>query len=383
MGLEGLRYLVVGAGFFGAVIAERIATVLQEKVLLIDKRSHPGGNSYSHLDEETGIEIHDYGTHIFHTSNVQAWSYINRFTSFNHYRHRVLAKAGQKTYTMPVNLDTIERFYERPLSPAQAYELIQSESDKESLKNPSNFEEQAVALVGRKLYQALFRGYTLKQWGTDPKLLPASFIMRLPVRYDYRADYFDDAYQGLPTDGYGKLFQKMLMHQNIELRLKTDFFELKQQVPSDCTIVYTGPIDRYFNCRMGALGWRTLRLEFERLKETDFQGIAVMNYTDDNIPFTRIHESKHLHPERNYPKKETVICREFSCPAKNADDPYYPIQSRSDKEMLSTYRAAAEQEKNVIFGGRLGAYKYLNMDQVIADALDVFEKKISQQDQCL
>ena len=284
---------------------------------------------------------------------------------------------------MPVNLDTIERFYERPLSPAQAYELIQSESVKDSLKNPSNFEEQAVLLVGRKLYQALFRGYTLKHWGTDPKLLPPSVIMRLPVRYDYRADYFDDPYQGLPTDGYGKLFQKMLMHQNIELRLKTDFFELKQQVPSDCKIVYTGPIDRYFNCQMGVLGWRTLRLEFERFKEPDFQGIAVMNYADENIPFTRIHESKHLHPERSYQKKETVICREFSCPAKKADDPYYPIQSRSDEEMLSKYRAVAEQEKNVIFGGRLGAYKYLNMDQVIADALDVFEKKISQQGSCL
>ncbi len=371
------KYLVVGAGFFGSVIAERIANKLNEKVLVIDKRSHFGGNSYSYKDEKTNIEIHKYGSHIFHTSNKEVWDYLSRFTKFNDYRHRVYTVYKDRVYTMPINLDTINSFYQKNFSPEEAFEYVKKEIKENYTESPKNLEEKAINLIGKDLYKAFIYGYTKKQWATDPKNLPANIITRLPVRYNYNNRYFKDKYEGLPVDGYGKLFEKILSHKNIVLKLETDFFDIKEELSSCIKVIYTGPIDRYFNYRYGVLGWRTIDLDIERVPVDDYQGTSVMNYAEAEVPFTRIHEFKHYHPEREQAKHETVILKEYSRAAGTNDDPYYPINTQNDKEMYAKYLADSKNEKNVIFGGRLGLYKYLDMHQVISMALNVFKKQIA------
>ncbi|MBJ6727303.1 UDP-galactopyranose mutase [Geomesophilobacter sediminis] len=376
MNLEGLKYLVVGAGFYGAVTAERIAADLGERVLVIDKRSHVGGNSYSENDPATGIECHVYGSHIFHTSDPEVWSYLCRFASLNHYRHQVLTLFGDRVFQMPINLATINAFYGVNLTPAEAREFIRQEIEKESISAPKNLEEKAISLVGRPLYEAFVKGYTVKQWETDPRLLPADIITRLPFRFGYKSDYFNDPWQGIPLDGYAPLFRRMLDHPNVELRLGTDFFAVRDRVPADCRVIFTGPIDRFFDYRFGRLGWRTLRFEKEVCPVGDFQGTTVMNYADAAVPYTRIHEFRHYHEERDYPEDRTVIYREYSRTAAGEEEPYYPIGTAADREMLELYQDAAQKLPNVSFGGRLGNYRYLDMDKAIQAALQTYQREI-------
>lgn len=373
MDLREIPYLVVGAGFFGAVLAERIAAGLGERVLVIDRKSHIGGNSWSAADPATGIECHCYGSHIFHTANPEVWQYVNRFSAFNSYRHRVLTACAGRVFQMPVNLATINAFYGRTMTPAEVAELLAAEVADAGIVAPDNLEDKAVSQIGWPLYRALVRGYTLKQWGTDPRQLPADIITRLPVRFNYKSDYFNDPWQGIPLDGYHQLFDRILDHPLIEVALGVDFHELRQQVPATCRIIYSGPIDRYFDYRFGRLGWRTLDFEKEVCPLGDFQGTTVMNYADEAVPFTRIHEFRHYHEERSYPLDRTVIYREYSRACGAADEPYYPVNTLADRQMLASYQAAAEQESQVIFGGRLGSYRYLDMDRTIAAALATYE----------
>ncbi|TWB61752.1 UDP-galactopyranose mutase [Rhizobium sp. ERR 922] len=368
--------LIVGAGFYGATIAERVANELQKNVLLIDRRSHIGGNAYSEFDGETGIEVHRYGAHLFHTPNEVVWTYLNRFTAFTDYKHRVYSTYRDQVYSMPINLGTISQFFNRRLSPDQAKALIADQAAEMAGRHPANLEEKAISLIGRPLYEAFIRGYTAKQWQTDPRDLPEHIITRLPVRYTFDNRYFNDKYEGLPVDGYTAIFERMLKHPKIQIALDVDFFSLKSSLPADLPIVYTGPIDRYFDYSEGELGWRTIDFERETLNTGDFQGMAVMNYADETIPYTRILEFRHFNPERSYQNEKTVVVREYSRSAKRADEPYYPIDTRQDKEVFLRYRDRAEAETNVHFGGRLGTYRYLDMHQAIGAALKAFESRI-------
>lgn len=356
-------FIIVGAGLFGAVMAERLAR-RGKSGLIIESRNHIGGNCYSYDYEDTSINVHNYGTHVFHTNNKQVWDYINRFTGFNRYQHRVLTTYNDRVYTMPINLGTINAFYNVNLKPSQVEAFIARK--RKGIQNPKNFEEKAISLIGRDLYEAFIKGYTVKQWGCDPKELPASIIERLPARTSYFDSYFDDIYQGIPIGGYTPIFKKML--KGIPVELNVDFSQDREYWRSHCqTLIYTGPIDRYFEYCFGKLNWRSLRFEIERLDVEDFQGTSVMNYANVEIPYTRIHEPKHLHPEKQYTPQTTVIIREY--PQLDDRAPYYPVNSESDQKILAKYKALAEKETNVIFGGRLAEYKYYDMDEVIASAL--------------
>lgn len=328
------------------------------------------------MDSTTGIEYHPYGSHIFHTSSEEAWSYITRFAEFTNYRHRVLTIHRGQVYAMPINLGTICALFGRQLTPPQARELIESEIREESIGAPGNLEEKALSLAGRSLYEAFIKGYTAKQWQTDPRLLPASIVTRLPVRLNFNTDYFDDKYQGLPRNGYAALVGNMLSSKKITVSLNTDFSEIAKSPSSRQLVVHTGPIDRYFDYQHGLLGWRTLDFEREIVQTGDFQGTAVMNYADADVPFTRIHEFKHLHPERRYEPGRTLIAREFARAATAADDPFYPIGTAADQRILRQYKEAARTIPNVIFAGRLGSYKYLDMHQAIGAALKCYKNKI-------
>ncbi|WAP59468.1 UDP-galactopyranose mutase [Streptomyces sp. S465] len=367
--------LVVGSGLFGLTVAERCAAELGLRVTVLERRSHIGGNAYSEADPETGIEVHRYGSHLFHTSNDRVWTYVNRFTEFSDYQHRVYTVHGGKIYSMPINLGTICSFFGRVLAPDEARALIREQAAETA--DPHTLEGKAVSMIGRPLYEAFIRHYTAKQWQTDPRDLPAEIIGRLPVRYTFDGRYFSDTYEGLPKDGYGAWLRNMADHPNIEVRLDTDFFEHRKEVPPGVPIVYTGPLDRYFDYAEGELGWRTLDFQTEVRATGDFQGTSVVNYADPDVPFTRIHEFRHLHPERDhYPADKTVIMREFSRFAERSDEPYYPINSRNDRKILSRYRELARSEPDVFFGGRLGTYKYLDMHMAIGSALSLFDNHL-------
>jgi UDP-galactopyranose mutase len=361
--------VVVGSGLFGLTIAERAARELGMKVQILEKRPVIGGNAFSEFDAATGIEIHTYGSHLFHTSNERVWEYVNRFTAFTNYQHKVWTKHNGSNYQMPINLATISQFLEKEMSPQEARAYVLSESNLDSASDATNLEDKAISLIGRPLYEAFIKGYTQKQWQTDPKLLPSEIISRLPVRYNLDANYFDDKYQGLPMNGYGIWFEAMIDHPGIEVKTGIDFFDIKMDLVGQVPVVYTGPLDRYFDYCYGELGWRTLDFEVEHVVIDDFQGTSVMNYADLDVPFTRIHEFKHLHPEREYSKDQTVIMREYSRFASQQDDPYYPINTEQDREKLTQYRDLASTENSVWFGGRLGTYKYLDMHMAIASAL--------------
>jgi UDP-galactopyranose mutase len=311
--IDTYKYIIIGSGFFGSVIAECIASQKNEKVLVVEKRSHVGGNCFSETDMETGIEVHKYGSHIFHTDNMKVWEYISRFMSLNSYRHHVFTIHKDKVYQMPINLDTINRFYNKSLKPYEAAQFIRNEV-KQSNKttNPQNLEEKAISLIGRPLYDAFIKGYTKKQWEIDPQKLPPDIITRLPIRFNYKSEYFDDPVQGIPLEGYNIVFNKLLCNKNITVQLNTDYDEIKEYVPKTSVVIYTGPIDRFFNYKFGELGWRSIDLEKEIIDVDDFQGTAVMNYADAEIPYTRLHEFKHYHPERKYVSGKTVIMKEYS-----------------------------------------------------------------------
>jgi UDP-galactopyranose mutase len=373
---DNYRYVIAGSGFFGAVMAERIASELGEPVLVVERRAHIGGNSFSEQDRTTGIEYHRYGTHLFHTSSDEVWTWINRFSRFSNYRHRVLTRHRERMFTMPINLMTLNNFFGVDLQPSEAAAFIAKKAAAENLVNPQNLEEKAISLIGRELYEAFIRGYTAKQWETDPKLLPADIIKRLPVRFNYNDFYFDDVYEGLPLDGYHAIFERIFADPRIDVVLDCDFFDIRGAIRPDALVIYTGPVDRYFDYRFGALGWRTLDFEIERLAMADYQGTAVVNYPDQSVRFTRIHEFRHLHPERRYGSDWTLIMREFSRFAQKADEPYYPINTPEDRTLYDRYAALAKTERNTIFGGRLGTYRYLDMHQAIGAALKAFRNQV-------
>ena len=373
--------VVVGSGFFGLTIAQQCAERFGRRVLVVDRRSHIGGNAYSEAEPQTGIEVHRYGAHLFHTSNERVWDYVNQFTTFTGYVHRVYTSHAGEVYPMPINLGTINQFFRSAHSPEQARALIAEQAKELDGREPANFVEKGVSLIGRPLYEAFIAHYTAKQWQTSPEELSADIISRLPVRYTYDNRYFSDTYEGLPTNGYTAWLERMADHDRIEVRLDTDFFDTsqpvhKENVVGNLPVIYTGPVDRYFDYSEGRLGWRTLDFEEEVLDVGDFQGTPVMNYPDEDVPYTRIHEFRHFHPERDYPKDKTVIMREFSRFAEGGDEPYYPVNTAADRERLLKYRDLARAERGVLFGGRLGTYKYLDMHMAIGAALSAVDNKL-------
>ncbi|MPV48856.1 MULTISPECIES: UDP-galactopyranose mutase [unclassified Pseudactinotalea] len=373
--------VVVGSGFFGLTIAERAATELGLRVLVLDRRSHIGGNAYTEFEESTGIEVHRYGAHLFHTSNERVWDYVTRFTAFTSYQHRVYTTVGGEVFPMPINLGTINQYFRSAHGPDAARALVAAQAAEVAGHEVSNLEEKGISLIGRPLYEAFIRGYTLKQWQTDPTELPASVIARLPVRYTYNNRYFSDTHEGLPVDGYTAWLERMADHPNIEVRLDVDFFDEgqplhKRALVGQVPVVYTGPLDEYFGHSEGALSWRTLDFEEEVLDVGDFQGTSVMNYGDEDVPYTRIHEFRHFHPERDYPDDRTVIMREFSRFAGPGDEPYYPVNTARDRQQLLAYRELTKGESGVLFGGRLGTYQYLDMHMAIGSALSMSDNKL-------
>ncbi|MCL2464670.1 MAG: UDP-galactopyranose mutase [Micrococcales bacterium] len=375
--------VVVGSGLFGLTVAQQMASRLGLHVTILERRDHIGGNAFSSFDDATGIEVHRYGAHLFHTSNEKVWAYVNQFTSFTGYVHHVYTVHKGVVYPLPVNLATVNQFFGAAMGPDEARALIASQARELGGREPSNFVEKGVSLVGRPRYAPFFMNYTAKQWQTAPELLPASVVSRLPVRYNYDNRYFNDTHEGLPTDGYGAWLARMADDPRIDVRLGCDFLDdgagefARDRVLGRVPVVYTGPLDRYFGFQAGELAWRTIDLERETLPVGDFQGTSVMNYADAEVPFTRIIEYRHFNPERHYRDDATVIAREYSRFAGRDDEPYYPVAAADDRAKLEAYRgmAAEETKRNrVYFGGRLGTYQYLDMHQAISAALGLVEK---------
>ncbi|MDR0994106.1 MAG: UDP-galactopyranose mutase [Verrucomicrobiota bacterium] len=372
MDAKNKTVVIVGAGFYGAVMAERFANAAGCRVVLLEKRGHIGGNSWSCADPETGIEEHVYGPHIFHTSDERVWEYINRFTAFNGYRHTVWAARQGKVYPLPFGLAAINLLMGKRWSPQEAEAWVLEEAAKEGIHTPQNLEEKALSLIGRPLYEAFVKEYTEKHWGRKATELPAYIISRLPVRYTYNVGYYKDVWQGIPVEGYGRLFGRMLEHPNIEVRLEADYAEHRDTLPEHRWLIYTGAIDQFFGFRHGRLGWRSVRFDRQVLDVPDYQGTAVLNECDGAVAYTRTHEFKHFTPERRFDR--TVVYREFSFSPSEADDVYYPIRTPEDQALLAKYEAEAAALPKVHFGGRLGSYAYLDMDQAIAAALTAFDQ---------
>jgi len=369
--------VIIGAGLFGLTIAERCAS-LGVKVQILEKREHIGGNAYSYFDNRTGINVHKYGSHIFHTSNEKVWRYVNRFADFNDYQHKVIASFKDNFYPIPVNLLTLSNFFKKGLTPSQAEDLLnQKTSMFKSGVAPTNLYEKGLQSLGQELFDAFFGNYTEKQWQTPPENLPADIIGRIPVRYNFDPRYFTDAFQGIPKNGYTPLCENMIDSNAIDINFGVDYFSVRNEIPKDTLLVYTGPIDQFFDYRFGRLKWRTIDFELEHHNIEDYQGTAVVNYPEKMLPFTRIHEFKHLHPESLRETQGTVIAKEYSRFAEESDEPYYPINTSVDRSILEQYRRAAkERESNLVVGGRLGSYQYLDMHMAIASALAVFENRI-------
>lgn len=361
-------YLVVGAGLYGAVFARQAADA-GKKVLVIDKRGHIAGNVYT--QEMEGINVHIYGAHIFHTNNKQVWDYVNQFAEFNRFTNSPVANYKGELYSLPFNMYTFNKMW-GVVTPEEAAAKIEEQRKEAGITEPQNLEEQAISLVGRDIFEKLVKGYTEKQWGRDCKDLPAFIIKRLPVRLTFDNNYFNALYQGIPMGGYTKMVENML--SGIEVRLGVDYLENKAEwdMLAD-KVIFTGPIDAYFGYQLGALEYRSVRFETEVLDKPNFQGNAAVNYTDRETPWTRIIEHKWFE-FGTQPK--TVISREYSSEWKLGDEPYYPVNDAKNGERYARYKALADQEKNVIFGGRLGEYKYYDMDQVIAAALELCKKEI-------
>ena len=363
--------VVVGSGFTGMTCAWNFAELTNKKVLVIEKRQHIGGNSYSYRDSATGIEVHKYGSHLFHTSNEKVEKFICMFSRFNDYRHSVKTIHKGKAFSFPINLLTLSEFFGNSFSPTEAKDLI--DSKKIPLHAPKNFEDKALSALGKDLYEAFFKGYTQKQWQVDPKFLPAETFSRIPIRFNYNDRYFNDEFEGIPVDGYGKIFDQMASHPNIKIISDRDFFTLDLKLNSNQVLFYTGPIDKFFNMKYGNLTWRTLDFQWETLAIDDFQGTSVLNYADLETPWTRIHEFKHLTPEGEQ-FNGTVIAKEFSRLSQISDEPFYPVNTNNDREILKKYRKLALAQKNVFFGGRLGRYQYLDMHMAIAAGLKLSEE---------
>ncbi|HGF0116266.1 UDP-galactopyranose mutase [Klebsiella aerogenes] len=355
--------LIVGAGFSGAVIG-RLLAESGHKVTIIDSRPHVAGNCYSERDNETGVMVHTYGPHIFHTDNAEVWEYINQYTEMMPYVNRVKTTVNGQVFSLPINLHTINQFFHTTCSPEEARKLIDEKSDK-TIEEPATFEEQALRFVGKELYEAFFKGYTIKQWGMSPSELPASILKRLPVRFNYDDNYFNHKYQGMPKDGYTVIVDRILDHENISVVLNTLFNEDSRGDYDH--VFYSGALDGFYNYDLGRLGYRTLDFEAFRT-EGDYQGCAVMNYGEQKVPYTRITEHKYFAPWESHEK--SICYREFSRSCEPEDIPYYPIRQVGEMAMLQNYLDRAEKETNITFVGRLGTYRYLDMDVTIAEALE-------------
>ena len=369
-------YLVVGAGLFGAVFAHE-AIKRGKSVLVVDKRNHIAGNVYT--EKVGGINVHKYGAHIFHTSNKVVWDYIQQFAEFNRYTNSPVARYKDELYNLPFNMNTFSRMW-NVKTPAEAKAKI-DEQRAEALaalngREPANLEEQALSLVGRDIYEKLIKGYTEKQWGRKCNELPAFIIKRLPVRFVYDNNYFNDKYQGIPVGGYTQIVEKML--EGAEVRLGVDFFEERESlVASAKKVVFTGMIDEFYGYRFGELEYRTLRFETDDLPQENYQGNAVVNYTEAEIPYTRIIEHKHFEfgCQSGVATDHTVVTKEYSATWKHGDEPYYPMNDEKNNALFAKYKALADSEKNVLFGGRLGMYKYFDMHHVIAESLTCVNKE--------
>ena len=371
--MQEIDVIVAGAGIWGCTVARRLAEA-GRKVLVLERRMAVGGNVRCEIDARTGIEVHAYGSHIFHTHLDDVWEFVNRFVTFNGYQHKVLARYDGKTYFFPLGLTLVNQFYGLNLTPAELPGFIAREAT--GVGEPKNFEEQAIAFVGRRLYEAFIKDYTRKQWGCDPKELPASIIKRLPVRASYDVNYFNDYRQGIPLSGYNSLFERLLDHSNITVRCGVDWLSWRQGEgrPLDgLPVFYSGPVDALLDYKYGPLPWRSLRFEAERVPVADWQGTSVVNYTGSDVPWTRIHEFKHYHPEQAdvMAHEESIICREYPLEWKLGAEPYYPVDTEESRAMLARYRADLSKWSNVIVGGRLGEYRYYDMDQSIGRALAV------------
>ncbi len=361
-------YLVVGSGLFGSICAYEL-TKRGKKVLVIDKREHIGGNIYTKNIE--GINVHVYGAHIFHTSNKKVWDYINQFVDFNNYINSPIARYKDELYNLPFNMNTFTKLWNDVFTPMDALKRIEEEKKEYYVENPKNLEEQALNLVGKTIYEKLIKGYTAKQWGRPCSSLPAFIIKRLPVRFTFDNNYFNDKYQGIPLGGYTQIIEKML--EGIEVRLNTNFFYKKEEFERLASkIIYTGPIDQYFHYIHGPLEYRSVRFETEILEVENYQGNAVVNYTDIDVPYTRIIEHKHFESDVSNPK--TVISKEYSSTWKLGDEPYYPVNDEKNNQLYKKYYEESLKLNNVFFGGRLGQYKYLDMDKVILEALELIER---------
>lgn len=363
LGIKKMKYdyLIVGAGLFGAVCAHEL-NKKGKKVLIVEKREHLGGNVYT--ENNDGIQVHKYGAHIFHTNDKEIWDYVNSFSDFNRFTNSPLANYQGKLYNLPFNMNTFYQLWGTK-TPSEAAAKIAKQRKEMEGKEPENLEEQAISLVGRDIYEALIKGYTEKQWGRKANELPAFIIRRLPVRLTYDNNYFSDRYQGIPIGGYTKLVECML--DGIEVRLGTDYLKNREQFSELAEhIIYTGPIDEYFGYCYGKLEYRSLRFETERLDADNYQGNAVINYTEREIPFTRIIEHKHFDPVET---SHTVITREYPSEWKEGDEPYYPVNDERNMNLFKQYRQLSKTESNVVFGGRLAEYKYYDMHQVISSAL--------------
>ena len=366
------RIAVVGAGFTGAVIAHILA--LHNFVIdIFETRDHVAGNCYTRRDPETGINVHVYGPHIFHTNNERVWNFVQQFDTFMPFTNRVKAIARGRVYSLPINLLTINQFFQTMLSPKQARIFVSDLGDK-GIINPTSFEDQALCFLGRDIYEAFFKGYTIKQWGMSPTELPASILKRLPVRFNYDDNYYDSKYQGLPKHGYTYLVEKLVYNTNINVHLGTKFD--RDRSTNFDHIFYSGPIDSWFNHAAGRLAYRTLDFVPER-HTGDYQGNPVINYCDPDIPWTRISEHKHFSPWESH--HETLIFKEFSRVCGPDDTPYYPLRLINDKTLLTYYVSLATNERNVTFVGRLGTYRYLDMHVAIAEAMDVAETFLNAQ----
>lgn len=361
-------YLIVGAGLFGSIFAYE-ATKKGKKCLVIDKRNHIAGNIYT--KEVEGINVHEYGAHIFHTSNEEVWNYIQQFAKFNRYTNSPVAVYKDELYNMPFNMNTFNKLW-GVITPKQAKAKIDEQVKEAGIKEPTNLEEQAISMVGKDIYEKLVKGYTGKQWGRPCTELPSFIIKRLPVRFTYDNNYFNDTYQGIPIGGYTQIIEKLL--SGIEVRLNTDFFEHRKKLENIADkIVFTGMIDQYYDYCYGTLEYRSLRFETELLDEENYQGNAVVNYTEYEIPYTRIIEHKHFEYGT---QAKTVITREYPATWKKGDEPYYPMNDEKNNELYAKYKELADKEENVIFGGRLGMYKYFDMHHVIDEALKCVKEEL-------
>lgn len=365
-------YLVVGAGLFGATFA-REAVNRGYKVKVIEKRSHIAGNIYT--KEVEGIQVHEYGAHIFHTSDKRIWDYVHQFAIFNRYTNTPVANFNGEIYNLPFNMNTFNKLW-GVVTPQEAAAKIEEQRAVLKGKTPENLEEQAISLVGEDVYYKLIKGYTEKQWGRSATELPAFIIRRLPVRYTYDNNYFNDTYQGIPIGGYTQMVENMFNHENIEVELNVDFFEKKEEyLQSGVKIIFTGMIDEFFNYELGTLEYRSLRFETEVLDSENFQGNAVVNYTDRETPYTRIIEHKHFEFGT---QEKTVITKEYPSDWEKGQEPYYPVNNQQNNDLYSKYKKLAQTVPQVIFGGRLGQYRYYDMHQVIAAALEVVKQEFKE-----